>query len=168
MRDCSFRASASSCCSSGRSCILFRFGIDHPLFSRRMPASRRISNRESARRLRKQRSDKLHNLMSQQDSLAGLTDGLKSQIAAQRTKLKVLMSLNQDMQSRLFTHVCFLLHCVSNTHALPLQCNVVKLIMSCLTACVSLQCPPDWKPHAVFLICVHRCCNASVQNIACL
>nr|BAV58313.1 hypothetical protein [Ulva partita] len=62
---------------------------------------RRISNRESARRLRKQRSEKLHNLMAQQDSLAGLTDGLKAQIAAHKAKLKSLQTLNDGLQLQL-------------------------------------------------------------------
>lgn len=66
---------------------------------------RRISNRESARRLRKQRSEKLHNLTAQQNSLAGLSDGLKLQIGAQRAKLTALHSLNDGLHMRLRVQV---------------------------------------------------------------
>lgn len=64
---------------------------------------RRISNRESARRLRKQRSEKLTALMSQQDSLMGLSNGLASQIGLFQQRLHTLTCENRALLLRIRT-----------------------------------------------------------------
>lgn len=58
---------------------------------------RRISNRESARRLRKQRSEKLTTLMTQQDHLNGISNGLASHISTLQRRLHTLTCENRAL-----------------------------------------------------------------------
>ena len=71
-----------------------------------IPICRRISNRESARRLRKQRNEKLNSLLSQQDNLQGINDCLKAQITAAREELLRLTDENRGMLTQLGENVC--------------------------------------------------------------
>lgn len=70
-------------------------------FNLRVMVCRRISNRESARRLRKQRNEKLNSLLSQQDNLQGINDCLKAQISAAREELLRLTDENRGMLMQL-------------------------------------------------------------------
>jgi hypothetical protein len=74
-----------------------------------MIVCRRISNRESARRLRKQRNEKLNSLLSQQDNLQGINDCLKAQITAAREELLRLTDENRGMLLQLGETVCAIL-----------------------------------------------------------
>lgn len=77
-------------------------------------ACRRISNRESARRLRKQRNEKLNSLLSQQDNLQGINDCLKAQITAAREELLRLTDENRGMLLQLGEAVCCVQTAVSS------------------------------------------------------
>ena len=62
---------------------------------------RRISNRESARRLRKQRNDKLNSLVAQQDGLHAENEALGISITAAKTVLQRLHAENAAMRAKL-------------------------------------------------------------------
>lgn len=64
-------------------------------------ACRRISNRESARRLRKQRSEKLGELQSQQGSLQSRASNLDNQLAEAHLMLQQLLAENNVLRMEL-------------------------------------------------------------------
>lgn len=64
-------------------------------------ACRRISNRESARRLRKQRNEKLHLLVAQQDGLQAENEALGASIVAQKALLQRLHAENASLRAQL-------------------------------------------------------------------
>jgi hypothetical protein len=76
----------------------------------RFSVCRRISNRESARRLRKQRSEKLNTLISQQDTLLNEHEALNGKIAGRKAHLQRLRSEIAAMQRQLGEEVRLTAH----------------------------------------------------------
>ena len=114
-----------------------------------IPICRRISNRESARRLRKQRNEKLNSLLSQQDNLQGINDCLKAQISAAREELSRLTDENRGMLTQLGENVCSEAPlCMCHTSHFPSWCRSVLSIL-----CQSTMCQCTMLVVAYILLC---------------